>query len=222
MRVKPAEGPLPCRAASVDGVIGAGSAALPPYQRGGADAAFYALIGLFVLGELVIRVRSSANRSGRRTETWSLLTVVVAIAAGVVSAMLLTGWTSARIGGALGWACYVAGLLLMTAGLILRQWSVHTLGRFFTVDVRVHADQEVIDTGPYRWVRHPSYTALIVFLVGVGCALDNWASLLALLVVPIIGLRLRIRSEEAALVSQLGERYRRYAEHRKRLLPGVW
>jgi protein-S-isoprenylcysteine O-methyltransferase len=67
----------------------------------------------------------------------------------------------------------------MAAGLVIRQWAIIALGRFFTVDirvhsdqtvidVRVHSDQTVIDTGPYRWVRHPSYTGMITFFLGVG------------------------------------------------------
>jgi protein-S-isoprenylcysteine O-methyltransferase Ste14 len=83
-------------------------------------------------------------------------------------------------------------------------------------------DQTVIDTGPYRWVRHPSYSGLILTLLGLGPALGNWAALAVLVVVPTVGLVVRIRVEERALLEALGEPYRRFAAGRPRLLPGVW
>jgi protein-S-isoprenylcysteine O-methyltransferase Ste14 len=114
------------------------------------------------------------------------------------------------------------GLTLMAAGIVIRHWAVFSLGRFFTSDVRVHDDQTVVTRGPYRWLRHPSYFGLILFFVGLGLSLGDWASLLWLAVVPTVGLVVRINSEERALVDALGEPYRRFARTRRRLLPGVW
>jgi len=120
------------------------------------------------------------------------------------------------------WPLFVLGLALMCAGIALRQWAVVLLGRFFTVDVRVHAEQTVVERGPYRWLRHPSYTGMIVTFVGIGLALGNWAALALLVVVPTAGFVVRIRAEERALLDGLGEPYRRFAATRARLIPGVW
>jgi protein-S-isoprenylcysteine O-methyltransferase Ste14 len=114
------------------------------------------------------------------------------------------------------------GLGLMTLGVFVRQWSILTLGRFFTSDVRVSAEQPVIDRGPYRLVRHPSYSGLIIFFIGFALALTNFISLAILAVVPTTGLIARIHFEERALVASLGEPYSRYAATRKRLMPGIW
>ena len=124
--------------------------------------------------------------------------------------------------GAGRWPLYVVGLGLMAAALVVRHWAILVLGRFFTVDVRVHSNQTVVERGPYRWVRHPSYSGLIIFFAGVGLALTNWASLTVLALAPTAGLLLRIRSEERALLAALGEDYPRYAATRRRLFPGVW
>ena len=110
----------------------------------------------------------------------------------------------------------------MRAGIVIRQWAIAVLGPFFTVDVRVHPGQTVVERGPYRWVRHPSYTGLIMTLVGVGLALGNWAALAVLAVVPTAALVVRIRVEERALLDGLGEPYRRFAASRKHLIPGLW
>jgi protein-S-isoprenylcysteine O-methyltransferase Ste14 len=113
-------------------------------------------------------------------------------------------------------------VVLMVAGIAVRQWAVALLGKFFTTDVRVHSDQTVVETGPYRWLRHPSYTGLLMTLVGVGLALGNWASLAVVVVLPLAGLVVRIRVEERALLDGLGEPYRRFAQSRARLIPGLW
>lgn len=193
----------------------------PPYQQPGANIAFWALFGLFALGEYAMRIRSRLNRGGVRAERWSLFVVIASVVGGMVAGIQLTRWNGGSIGTA-RWPVFVVGLVLMAAGVVIRQWAILTLGRFFTVDVRVRADQTVVDRGPYRWVRHPSYTGLVVFFVGVGLALDNWASLAVLAVLPLAGLLVRIRSEERALVAGLGEDYRRYAARRRRLFPGIW
>ena len=193
----------------------------PPYEQHGANVAFWTLFGLFALGEYVMRFRSRFNRSGRRAEGWSLVVVLACVVGGLVGAIELANWNAATIGAA-RWPLFVLGLALMAAGIVVRQWAILVLGRFFTVDVRVHPNQTVVERGPYRWVSHPSYSGLVVFFVGLGLALGNWASLAVVVLLPTAGLVIRIRSEERALLAALGEDYRRFAATRPRLFPGVW
>jgi protein-S-isoprenylcysteine O-methyltransferase Ste14 len=90
------------------------------------------------------------------------------------------------------------------------------------VDVRIRAGQAVVDTGPYRWVRHPSYTGLLLICVGIGLGLGNGASLACALLIPLAGLIARIYTEERVLLQELGEPYRLFTHGRARLIPGVW
>lgn len=114
------------------------------------------------------------------------------------------------------------GVVLMWLGIGLRQWSVRTLGRFFTFQLTVRTDQRVVEAGPYRVVRHPSYSGLLLTSLGAGIALGNWAAL-ALLTIPYtVALTRRIGIEETMLREGLGEDYERFASKRKRLIPGVW
>jgi protein-S-isoprenylcysteine O-methyltransferase Ste14 len=115
-----------------------------------------------------------------------------------------------------------AGLVLLWCGVGLRLWSFHTLGRYFTFTVQTSGDQPVITSGPYRWVRHPSYAGILLAVIGLGLLIGNWLSLLCLTVAIAVGLVNRIRVEERALLGALGERYRDYAAGRKRLIPFVW
>ena len=61
-----------------------------------------------------------------------------------------------------------ASVVLFVAGLILRWWAIIMLGRFFTVDVTIEKDHELVERGPFRIVRHPSYTGVLLAFVGLG------------------------------------------------------
>ncbi len=193
-----------------------------PYTDTGAKVAFYTTVGIFVLLEQRTRLRSAFNRHGSRADKGSLVIVVASVAAGVVGAFFLASDLPGAAITAGRWPAFVVGLVLMWAGIIIRQWAIILLGRFFTVDIRVQPGQTVVDRGPYQWVRHPSYSGLIVTFVGMGLALGNWVSLAVLVVVPTVGLIVRIHIEEQLLFAALGEPYRRYATGRRRLFPGLW
>ena len=114
------------------------------------------------------------------------------------------------------------GLVVLWCGVGLRVWSFRTLGRYFTFTVQTSRDQPVIAHGPYRVIRHPGYAGLLIAVVGIGFAIDNWASLVALTSAMTTGLVYRIKVEERALSRDLGGRYQRYAASRKRLVPFIW
>jgi protein-S-isoprenylcysteine O-methyltransferase Ste14 len=195
----------------------------PVYSDTGAKIAFYVVIGGFVALEQVTRVRSLLNRDGDRRDEGSFYVLVAFIGAGLASAFVIASLIpAASVSGIWRWVTFVVGMVLMVSGIALRQWSIALLGRSFTVDVRVQAGQTVVDTGPYRWVRHPSYTGMLITFAGIGLALGNGLSLACAVLVPSIGLVQRIRVEERALLDGLGDPYRRYAAGRARLIPNVW
>lgn len=121
-----------------------------------------------------------------------------------------------------GAVAFAAGMVVLLAGLALRGWSFKALGQYFTHTVMVSSDQPVIACGPYRVLRHPSYTGIILAAIGIGLASANWADLAGLLLLTLTALLWRIRIEEAALLTTLGDRYRAYAAQHKRLVPLVW
>lgn len=123
---------------------------------------------------------------------------------------------------AIGWerqGVFFLGIGLMLAGMAFRWYSIAVLGKYFTVDVAVHAGQTVVEAGPYRYIRHPSYTGVLVTFVGVGLALGNWAGLVALLICVATAYGYRMHTEEAALAVALGEPYREYMRRTRRLVP---
>ena len=121
-----------------------------------------------------------------------------------------------------GAVAFAAGLVILLAGLVLRGWSFKALGQYFTHDVMVSSEQPVITAGPYRVLRHPSYTGVILTGIGVGLASANWAGLAGVMFLILMPLLWRIHIEENALLATVGDRYCAYAAHHKRLVPLVW
>jgi protein-S-isoprenylcysteine O-methyltransferase Ste14 len=121
-----------------------------------------------------------------------------------------------------GAAAFAIGMVILVAGLVLRGWSIMTLGEYFTGTVLVSADQPVVTAGPYRVLRHPSYMGAMLAFIGVGLTAANWVSLAAMALLPLAAILWRIRAEERALLATLGDRYRAYAARHKRLIPLVW
>lgn len=193
-----------------------------PYANAGAKVAFDLVAGAFGVLELRIRVRSRLNREGVRADRGSLLVVLASVYVGVVGGFVLAGALPGAEIRDVRWPLFVLGLVLMISGIAIRQWAVAVLDRFFTVDVRIHPGQTVVERGPYRWVRHPSYSGMLVTFAGIGLALGNWAALAVLVAGPAAGLLVRIRLEERALLDGLGEPYRRFAAGRPRLFPRLW
>lgn len=111
---------------------------------------------------------------------------------------------------------------MIWVGLAVRLWAVMTLGGSFSTFVQVDADQAVVSRGPYRWVRHPSYTGLLLVALGFGLGARNWLSLLICAVVPLLGLLPRMAIEESEMTRVLGEQYRSYQRTTHRLVPGLW
>ncbi|HEV3292534.1 MAG TPA: isoprenylcysteine carboxylmethyltransferase family protein, partial [Streptosporangiaceae bacterium] len=143
-----------------------------------------------------------------------------AVAAGVNLGFRGAHVHSAVLGG--GWAPVAAGLVVLAAGVALRIWAILTLGRLFKFVVVIQDGHRVVASGPYRLLRHPSYTGGLVAFLGAGIALDSWLSVLALVFIPLLAVLVRIHVEEAELATALGPEYTRYASHTRRLVPGLW
>jgi protein-S-isoprenylcysteine O-methyltransferase Ste14 len=116
---------------------------------------------------------------------------------------------------------FFVGIVLIWLGIAFRYYAMRVLGRYFTFDVAVHAGQTVIEAGPYRFIRHPSYSGALITLIGFGLAFGNWAGLVALLACAGIGYAYRIHVEESALIVELGDPYKEYMRRTRRIVPFV-
>ena len=114
-----------------------------------------------------------------------------------------------------------AGVILLVAGSLLRRHCFRMLGPHFSAAVTTMPDQPIVERGAYRWVRHPSYTAGMMVLAGVGFALTNWVSVVLLILVPMALFAYRVVVEEQTLVASFGEPYRAYMRRTKRFVPFI-
>jgi len=178
----------------------------------------YVLLAV-LMGVELYASRERRSDAPRRLDP-SLAIIIPLIGGGYWLAFALAQWgdTGPRLG---AWATW-AGAAVFLAGAALRAWSVATLGRYFTYAVQVSADQPVVQDGPYRLVRHPSYAGALMMGAGLGLSLRHAWPPLAIVVTSLVAYVIRIRVEERALADAIGEPYRAYMQRTKRLLPFVW
>jgi protein-S-isoprenylcysteine O-methyltransferase Ste14 len=191
------------------------------FTPGPAQSALVGVSAAWWLFEAVMNVRQwlRAGRGLSRDPTYVLMYVTVAAA--VIAAQVLGRrggllWPGGRI-----WPV-VTGLTLIVACVAIRAWSIITLGRFFQYSIRIQSGHDVVTTGPYRFVRHPSYTGLILGVAGYALACGDVWSLVAAAALAGFGLTVRIRVEERQLRDSLGADYATFAAHHKRLIPGLF
>jgi protein-S-isoprenylcysteine O-methyltransferase len=178
---------------------------------------------IYTISEVGLSLLKRADRGASRlADRGSLLLIWGVILICVTVAFTLTRTLpSLGVGAAIVPLRFI-GTALFAIGLTIRWYAIIYLGRFFTVNVAIAADHRLIDGGPYRFVRHPSYTGALMAFLGLGLTLGNWASIAALTVPIFLVFSRRIHVEEAALLQGLGSQYRNYMNRTKRLIPAVY
>jgi protein-S-isoprenylcysteine O-methyltransferase Ste14 len=160
----------------------------------------------------------SRLRGGERRDRASLLYVLTAVALSIAAIITLPYLGIGRIPVAVSYF----GFVMLLSGFFLRQWSIRTLGKFFMPVVSLLEDHTLITTGPYRVIRHPAYTGLLLELVGASLAVANIVACIIAFVFLIPTLLYRILIEEEVLIEKFGDTYRAYQRRAKKLIPGVF
>jgi len=191
------------------------------FRHGAWMVAFVVAVAFWAVFEVLLRIRQQWRIGGRAANDPSAFVLVPCLAGAIVVANVLGRRGGLPWPGGMVWPV-IAGLALIAAGVGLRAWSIATLGRFFQYRIQVQAGHQVVTDGPYRYVRHPSYTGLALVLAGIALACDDVWSLVAAAVLGGVGLAVRIRAEERQLAQALGTEYESFAAGRKRLVPGLF
>jgi protein-S-isoprenylcysteine O-methyltransferase Ste14 len=177
---------------------------------------FWAVFAWAFVPELIL-IRKSRRATPSAQDAGTLRLIMVGQRLGVVAAFAASSlpWF------VLPWQrlFFILGTCGVLAASILRRICFHTLGRHFTGAVVVSADQPVVDRGPYRWVRHPSYTAGFLLFLGIGMALGSWLSVIIFFTASTLVYARRVKVEEQALLETIGEPYRLYMKRTKRFIP---
>lgn len=179
-------------------------------------------IGLvYLISEFLLTVTHRSRGKGVRQDRSTLRVLWIVIAASVSAGIFVaTRWRGAMFPHREVFA--LLGLIIFIIGIALRWWSINTLGRFFTVDVQIASDHELVERGPFRIVRHPSYTGGLLAFLGFVLTLGNWAAAVVVLLPIFLAFVRRMNVEEQALARSLGEPYVSYMSRTKRLLPFVY
>ena len=185
------------------------------------SVALWSVVVLFPVFEIALaRIKRANTKTSQLEDRGSLRLLWIAITTGVTLAVAAQWVPFARLPGSVQLYRFVGSALIL-AGLTLRSVSILTLGRLFTVNVAIHSDHPVVEKGPYRFVRHPSYSGLLLAFVGLGVFFASWLSILLLLVPIVLAVVNRVVKEERALLSFLGAPYAAYCARTKRFVPWV-
>lgn len=114
------------------------------------------------------------------------------------------------------------GIALLMIGIVFRWMAIQTLGKFFTLQVLIKDDHQLVRTGFYKYLRHPSYAGALLAHLGLGLSFANWFSLTLSVLPFLVAAWYRMRVEESALSETFGAAYLDYRRHTKRLIPGIY
>jgi protein-S-isoprenylcysteine O-methyltransferase Ste14 len=117
-----------------------------------------------------------------------------------------------------GAAIYFTGVGVLIAGLAFAIWARHWLGRNWSGVVTLKEDHELVRGGPYRFVRHPIYTGILLGFVGSAIARDEWRGVLAV-AIGYVALWRKLKLEECWMIERFGDAYRRFQEEVPALIP---
>ena len=121
-----------------------------------------------------------------------------------------------------GYEEFMATVDALVIGLWLFYRSHADLGTNWSITLEVREEHRLITEGVYRGVRHPMYSALLLYSVGQALVIPNWVAGPSNLLAFAVLLALRIRAEERMMNERFGDEYAAYSARTKRLIPGVW
>ena len=191
----------------------------------GAAGLFIAVCLVWIVPEMIGMVKQMAkvSRKAASVQDRGSMRILIGLQWVGLALNFLLAWLFPAA--AIPWqqtALFLLGVIFILLGVALRWYAIWTLGRYFTRDVAVSADQQVVQRGPYRAIRHPAYSGTFLTMLGVGLAMTNWASLVALLICVFLGHLYRVSVEEKALIHAIGQPYVEYIQHTKRFIPLVF
>lgn len=114
------------------------------------------------------------------------------------------------------------GIAMMLSGICIRWVAIYTLGKYFTRRVTILDDHRVVQTGLYRYLRHPSYSGFLLGNLGLGLAFSNWLTLIIIFAPTFAAALYRMHVEEKALTQAFGSEYIDYCRATNRLIPKLY
>jgi len=117
---------------------------------------------------------------------------------------------------------FAIGMSLFVIGLMIRIYSILTLRQFFIYSVAKVENHEIIETGLYKFIRHPGYLGQLTIFLGISISISNWLSIFAMMIPVLVGYLYRIKVEEGFMTEQMGENYINYQNRTKKIIPTIY
>jgi protein-S-isoprenylcysteine O-methyltransferase Ste14 len=176
------------------------------------------LYGFFeVFMNLRQRSKSKITYSGDKRSLWLLYGLIT------VGYALSFSIGATTIGRIYYWnTLFAIGMALVVIGFVIRIHSMLTLKQYFTYSVAKVEGHRIVETGLYKFIRHPGYLGQLIIFIGISISISNWLSILVMMIPVTLGYLYRIKVEERFMLEQLGEDYLNYQERTKRLIPMIY
>lgn len=118
------------------------------------------------------------------------------------------------------WA--ITGAFLLITGTMFRLYAIYTLGKYFTATVQIMDEHKIVKTGPYKLLRHPSYTGAFVAMLGCAIFLQSVSGIIIFGIGMLFVYHLRIKTEEKTLLQNFGTAYSNYCNSTWKMFPWIW
>ena len=163
---------------------------------------------------------ASDSKRDKNSDKFTILLILCGSSVTVVSSVTEWGYVNRAVESSMMFT--MIGAFLLITGIYIRVWAIRVLGKHFTATVTLTNDHQLVKSGPYRWVRHPSYLGAFMALLGCPLFLNAyWAAVIAFIVMT-VAYYFRIGVEEKMLSAYFGNQYRVYKENSKRFIPFIW
>jgi protein-S-isoprenylcysteine O-methyltransferase Ste14 len=163
------------------------------------------------------RSKSKVTTSSDKNSLWLLYSLIT------VGYALSFSIGATKIGRIYDWNTFFAiGMGLVVIGLMIRIHSMQTLKQYFTFSVAKVENHKIIETGLYKFIRHPGYLGQLIIFIGISTSISNWLSILVMMIPITLGYLYRIKVEERFMLEQLGEDYLNYLKQTKRFIPMIY
>jgi len=160
---------------------------------------------------------SNATAEDRGTAKQLVWTVYLILIAGVCESMTL------RYPESMQWnVVSVIFIIIAFMGAIFRAWSVAVLGVYFTWHIKIQSGQKIITNGPYKFVRHPSYTGAWILYIFILLFINAWIAATLMGILLLLAFNRRMKYEEIKLIETFGDDYIKYSKKVKKIIPFIW
>jgi protein-S-isoprenylcysteine O-methyltransferase Ste14 len=116
----------------------------------------------------------------------------------------------------------IVGIALFITGVAVFIWARRTLGKAYSGHLSVQPDQQLVQSGPYRFICHPAYAGYLLMALGIAAGYSSLLEIASTAIILFPATIYRIHVEDALLAAHFGEQFNQYRREVKRLIPGIW